>query len=599
MTRLARPMRIIGLKNQLLIASLMLSLCASFSAISYLEWVILPLITERFEHRLVQHARSARETLSLNTTQNTEDMDALVVRLARTIEARITIVNQDGSVDADSHIPLESIPKPQTAANYPEIGLAMESGVGIARHHATHQPIWVNVAVPHRGGVIRVSTPVTQLDNFIHQLRLFLWIVVGFCLLSVLAIHNVHKTLFSRVIKRIVRHIESVSHQHLLQVEPSQSLSPEQTQTALNQLSTAIDTVMATYASSRNRFDTVLSSIGEGVIVVDNQQRVLLANPEALRILGLRSPPLGQDLSDAVCVSPLIHLMERSQLGRVSEIILLNENTSGRYVMTTAIPLHDAEGSVIVMHDVTDIRRLENIRKDFVANVSHELRTPVSIVQANAETLLDGALEDPERARTFVEALHRNAERLSRIIGDLLDLSRLEAGRYRFDISQVDVSVPVHQAVQTIQARAQQREQSIEVSILPEQRVKVDPKVLEQVLLNLLENSIKYTPNGGHVVVRAGEQGDLLRLEVQDDGPGIRAEHRARVFERFYRIDPGRSRDMGGTGLGLAIVKHLVESMGGNVGVEPAFPRGSIFWITLPVENQLTHQSSFIERHLL
>jgi two-component system phosphate regulon sensor histidine kinase PhoR len=238
---------------------------------------------------------------------------------------------------------------------------------------------------------------------------------------------------------------------------------------------------------------------------------------------------------------------------------------------------------VIVMHDVTDIRRLENIRKDFVANVSHELRTPVSIVQANAETLLDGALEEPARARTFVEALHRNAERLSRIIADLLDLSRLEAGRYRFDIASVDVEEAVERSLEAVHEKALGREQNIEVSIPEGQAVLADAKALEQVLSNLLENSIKYTPRGGHISVRAEERGGQVRLEIQDDGPGIEAEHRARIFERFYRIDPGRSRDMGGTGLGLAIVKHFVESMGGRVGVDPAFPRGSIFWVTLPL----------------
>jgi len=229
------------------------------------------------------------------------------------------------------------------------------------------------------------------------------------------------------------------------------------------------------------------------------------------------------------------------------------------------------------------VRRLETVRRDFVANVSHELRTPVAVIRANAETLLAGAKNDPAMATRLIDGLHRNAERLARILADLLDLSRLDAGQYRLDIAQVPVRSVTEQSLTAVETQAQKRKVEIRVDIPDAIAVKADPKALDQILVNLIDNGVKYTQAEGHVWVMAREHGDdAVRIEVRDDGPGIADKHRARVFERFYRADPSRSREAGGTGLGLSIVKHLVESMGGEVGVEPNAPRGSIFWLQLP-----------------
>jgi two-component system phosphate regulon sensor histidine kinase PhoR len=233
---------------------------------------------------------------------------------------------------------------------------------------------------------------------------------------------------------------------------------------------------------------------------------------------------------------------------------------------------------------MTELRRLESIRKDFVANVSHELRTPVAVIRANTETLQDAALKDPERAREFLGALQRSADRLSNLIADLLDISRIDSGEYRLAPQEVSVETVVRHSVEAIEKMAADKSMSIESEIQPELRVHADEKALEQVLLNLLDNAVKYTPSGGHVAIRARGSNGTVRIEVSDDGPGIEPKHRPRVFERFYRVDAGRSREMGGTGLGLSIVKNLTEAMGGRVGLEAAVPHGSIFWLTFPGE---------------
>jgi two-component system phosphate regulon sensor histidine kinase PhoR len=221
------------------------------------------------------------------------------------------------------------------------------------------------------------------------------------------------------------------------------------------------------------------------------------------------------------------------------------------------------------------------VRRDFVANVSHELRTPVSIIQANTETLLAGALDEPAQARRFLDAMRRNAERLGQLISDLLDISRIEAGKYKIDKRAMSLASVCRAVNKAVSSACRQRGVLLEIDIDEQQLVWADPGALEQVLINLVENAVKYGPEGGRVEIAAIDQGSMVRIEVRDEGPGIAPAHRRRVFERFYRVDPGRSRGMGGTGLGLAIVKNLTEAMGGEVGVDPREPTGSIFWLRL------------------
>ena len=204
------------------------------------------------------------------------------------------------------------------------------------------------------------------------------------------------------------------------------------------------------------------------------------------------------------------------------------------------------------------------------------------MIQANAETLLDGAMEDPKRGRGFVEAMLRNAERLSSIVADLLDLSRIEARRYPVNLEPILLAPVVNRMLDALAQKVTERELSFKVDIPDDLLAKADTKALEQVMQNLLDNAAKYTPEQGHIEIHAEPRGSMVRLTVSNNGPPIKPEHRSRIFERFYRIDPGRSRDMGGTGLGLAIVKHLVETMNGRVGVSSGEKVGTTFWVHLP-----------------
>ncbi|WP_242355599.1 cell wall metabolism sensor histidine kinase WalK [Anaeromyxobacter sp. SG64] len=235
---------------------------------------------------------------------------------------------------------------------------------------------------------------------------------------------------------------------------------------------------------------------------------------------------------------------------------------------------------LLLLRDVTEAKRAAATRRDFVANASHELRTPVAAIRAAAETLLAGALEDPAAAREFVGIVARHAERLSRLTQDLLDLSRIESRQWSFELAPVDAAHVTAQAVDLVAAAARGKGLRLAAEVPDEARVRADARALEQVLVNLVENAVKYTAEGG-VTVGAEREGDGWVLSVTDTGPGIDRHHLPRLFERFYRIDPGRARDHGGTGLGLAIVKHLVQGMGGEVGVESG-ASGSRFWVRLP-----------------
>jgi two-component system phosphate regulon sensor histidine kinase PhoR len=330
-------------------------------------------------------------------------------------------------------------------------------------------------------------------------------------------------------------------------------------------------------AHERVLLATVAEGLTQGVIAVDAEHRIELLNDAARKMLDVTSTPVGEPLIEFVRVPQVFELI-RNDEAAAAEVQL----ATGARALIRVARKFGGEGRVLLLEDVTAMRRLETVRRDFVANVSHELRTPVAVIRANAETLLAGAKDDPAMASKLIDGLHRNAERLARILADLLDLSRLDAGQYRLEIGAVPARAAIDQALTAVETAAAKRGVTVEVVAPAELAVAADPKALDQILVNLIDNAVKYTRPEGHVWALARPDGGAVRIEIRDDGPGIADKHRERVFERFYRADPSRSREAGGTGLGLSIVKHLVESMDGEVGVEPNAPSGSIFWLRLP-----------------
>lgn len=347
---------------------------------------------------------------------------------------------------------------------------------------------------------------------------------------------------------------------------------------SFSRLAGELDAALRSLAEERNRFAAVLETMAPAVVAVDDDRRITTVNRSARALLGLGDRVEGRPLIEAVRIPTLHELLDRARTGTAANGEFTMPGTH-RQVQARATP-EPGGGVVVVAEDVTEIRRLERIRSDFVANVSHELRTPIAVIRANAETLLDGVLDEPEAARPFVEALYRHADRIARLVAELLDISRIEAGRYDLELETVDLHELVEDVIAAVGEDADHKNITLDRTAPEGVWARIDAKAAEQVLFNLVDNAIKYTQPGGQVHVAVTTAGDARRIEIRDDGPGIDPQHVSRIFERFYRVDPGRSREMGGTGLGLSIAKHLVEAMGGHIGYEARLPRGSVFWVT-------------------
>jgi two-component system phosphate regulon sensor histidine kinase PhoR len=362
---------------------------------------------------------------------------------------------------------------------------------------------------------------------------------------------------------------------------------------ALDQLASSLSDAMSDLRSERDLLGGVLDAMEEGVLVLARHGEIVRVNPALRAMLLLGSDAIGRPLIEVVRNADLKELVDlaaegeaTSQRGQITKAASREIETAGLKPRTLLVRASRLPGDalLVVCRDVTAVRRLETMRRDFVANVSHELRTPVTSVQSAAETLREGAASDPQAAGRFVDIIERNAERLKRLIEDLLDLSRIEAREFRLSREPISVRPFLEHVLSLFRERAEKSGLRVRVEV-PESlpSVHADRRALEQIVLNLADNAIKYCP-GATLTLRGEDRGDRVALVVADTGPGIEAKHLPRLFERFYRVDAGRSRELGGTGLGLSIVKHLGEAMGGpgSITVKSEVGKGTTFTVLLP-----------------
>lgn len=576
----------LGIRGKLFLLSFALIAIAELAIGLYLEHELRTSLHARIEGELARHARVTTELVGLadpGPEAPLSQTDALADRIAGSTGARITLVAADGVVLGDSELTEQQVDAVENHADRPEIRAALAQGRGTAeRFSDTIGTDMLYVAVPFETqrtrGVARAALPLREVEAAIARLRGAV-AVAGLLGLGISALILIGASKFiSRTLRTVVTTAQAVAAGR----ERAQAKDAEMDGLAgsLNRMAEDLERTMNMLAAERNRFETVLQTMDQAVLALDADHRITTVNRAARLLLRLTGEVENRTLLEAVRVPAFKELVQSVQPGASSSAEFDLPGAPPRRVQARATLQSDG-GVVIVVHDVTEIRRLERVRRDFVANVSHELRTPISVIRANTETLLGGALEDPLRGRQFVEALFRHADRLGRLIADLLDISRIEAGRYRLQCEPTCVLQAVEHVLDTLQVEADSKKIELTLDVEPDVHVTADAKALEHIVINLVGNAVKYTQEGGHVEVVARVEGETVRLEVRDDGPGIDPSHRERVFERFYRVDPGRSRAMGGTGLGLAIVKHLVEAMEGEVGVEPRSPHGSVFWFRL------------------
>jgi two-component system phosphate regulon sensor histidine kinase PhoR len=343
-----------------------------------------------------------------------------------------------------------------------------------------------------------------------------------------------------------------------------------------------------TAAQTEAEQQALFNSMAEGLLVLDREGHVQLVNRSLKQFFGLKSDVRGQTIMEAFRLQELAAVARRLPEERIVQGQELQlPGAHGRWLEVNAAAVLDRDGTqhgvVLVFHDLTRLKQLENTRQEFVANVSHELRTPLSLIKGFVETLIDGAKNDPELSTRFLRTIEKHADRLTYLIEDLLTISRLESGQIVMNLHDVALREEAAHVIEDLQARAAEKKVSLRNEMPEQLHARADADRLQQVLFNLVENAIKYGRAEGSVSIGGQANGDSkVELWVRDDGPGIPAEARERIFERFYRVDRARSRETGGTGLGLAIVKHIVQAHGGEVWVKSELGEGAAFYFTLP-----------------
>ncbi len=345
------------------------------------------------------------------------------------------------------------------------------------------------------------------------------------------------------------------------------------------------------------KLKAVLSGLEEGVLALDSSERIVFANDRAVELLQIRqADPLGVRIWELLRNRSLLEACKKSQLsGETVRLELQWPGSPERQLLfhvaavgVVGVPGSEQGTAIIGVHDVSELRRLETLRREFVANVSHELKTPLAVIKVCVETLMDGAKEDEEACGSFLKQIEEQADRLHALIIDLIGLARVESGNEVLDFQDVDLADSIRDCLERLKPRAMAKNQHLSSEFLTQKGMGIvwaDPESIRQILDNLVDNAIKYTPAGGEVLVSLSTEGMRNRLAVKDNGMGIPLEDLPRIFERFYRVDRARSREMGGTGLGLSIVKHLVQAMHGSVEAQSEPGRGSIFVVRFPLVN--------------
>lgn len=505
---------------------------------------------------------------------------------------RVTVIASDGQVLADSQ------PDTSTAENYagrPEIQDAFANGEGKAvRRSATinRDLLYYAVRLPVTGGtpvVLYFALPLQTMDAVLWEFRKRLWLASLVVLLVTGAAALLVSRSFSGRVDRLTAFSRRVAEGDFRPIDAHRSGDAlEALAVSLNDTAARLDRTIRTLTEERNLSSAILGSMVEGVAVVNASERLLFANPGFEEILNLDVPPQsGSALVEIVRQTELLEAVRQVLKGepRVEAEIVIGTLRQRFFAVTVAsVTAGATSGAVIVLHDITELRKLERVRRDFVANVSHELKTPLTAIQGFAETLLAGAIDDPKNRVRFLEIILDHSRRLARLTDDLLRLSKMDADRLELEVQRLGVPHFVESCVETAQRPALEKDLRISVNLqerLPD--IAADRRRLAEVLQNLLDNAIQYTSPGGQIMLSASADAGEVRFTVSDTGIGIPQADQPRIFERFYRVDAARSREVGGTGLGLAIAKHLVEAHGGRIWVESEVGQGSQFYFTVPI----------------
>ena len=532
--------------------------------------------------------------LTSATPQTPDEIAALNTWVAANASSgvRISVISADGRVLSDSQSETATM---ESHAERPEVLAALKLGEGRATRQSVSvgtQLLYYAVREDLPGGtpvILRLALPMAGFGEQLWNFRRKLWLWSLLIYLFAGAIAMLMSRGYTDRIERLREFSGRVAEGDFRPLPSDGSGdSLEALRISLNQTASRLDRTIRTLTEERNLSAAILGSMVEGVAVVNAGERLVFANPGFASILGLDVPPVaGSSLLEVVRQTELIGAVRRVLAGepRVESEIVTGTLRQHYFAATVAsVRAGETSGAVIVLHDITDLRKLERIRRDFVANVSHEFRTPLTAIQGFAETLIGGAIDDPQNRGRFLAIILEHSRRLARLTEDLLRLSQMDAEQLELEIRAVSVAQLIESCYETAQRRAADKGLTLSLNVpsqLPD--VSADNRRLQEVLQNLLDNAIQYTLPGGKIVLSAETRGDEVIFTVADTGIGIPQADQPRIFERFYRVDVARSREAGGTGLGLSISKHLVEAHGGRIWVESEVGVGSKFHFAVPV----------------
>jgi two-component system phosphate regulon sensor histidine kinase PhoR len=553
---------------------------------------------ERIEQTLVAEARLAADLLdrsadpvaSADMDARIREYDAEADRLAALLDARVTLIARDGRVLGDSAETPAAVALMENHGGRPEVVEARDQGLGKSRRHSDTVNIdmlYVAAPVAHSTvAVVRVALPLSGIRQQLRSVLTATLTALAVALAGALLIGWI----FSSRVGRRVRAIAEVASRYRGGDLSAARLDygDDELGSVARALDNAVQAVgqqLTEQARDRSRMEAILSGMIEGVIVVDPQGRLQLANAAASRMLKIDDLTLGRHYVESIRHPAIAELVAAALAGRTSEGLQMSPpRDASRTIIARAAPAAGGSehGAALVLHDITELRRADQIRRDFVANVSHELRTPLTAIRGYVEALAEGDTS-VEESRRFLDIITRHTERMERLVKDLLRLARLDAGQETVDLVACDARNLVAAVVSELSSTLDQRDQLVEILIAPEsETLRADPTKLHDVLRNLIANANTYAPEHTTIRVETARSGSSYVLSVADQGPGIPDEDLSRVFERFYRVDKSRARDPGGTGLGLAIVKHLVELHKGNVRAENRPEGGTKVMVTLP-----------------
>lgn len=546
----------------------------------------------RLEQALTVEARLAAELLGQTAAapDPVRSLDAEADRIGALIDARVTFIAPDGQVIGDSSEPVEALVTLENHASRPEVVDAARAGTGVARRYsatAGADMLYSAVRVSHpQIAYVDLALPLTDIEEQSRAVVRATTAALGVALLG----GGLIAYLLSARVGRRVRAIAAIAERYAQGDVPASR--PNFGEDELGMVARALEGSVRELGArleeqgrERARTEAILSGMIEGVLAVDSAGRVQLANAAARRMLGLEALAPGGHYLEIIRHPAIADLVGAALGGQVPESVQLSPPHDERRTWVARAAATTAQrgpGAVLVLHDVTDLKRADQIRRDFVANVSHELRTPLTAIRGYVEALSEPDV-DPADSRRFLEIITRHTHRMERLVQDLLRLARLDARQETLDVVTCDPATLVQTVITDLTPRLDSRRQRVSVDIAPDATPLVaDPAKLQDVLRNLIANASTYAPEATAIGVIGRREETQVVLSVEDAGPGIPDADLTRVFERFYRVDKSRARDPGGTGLGLAIVKHLVELHGGTVRVENRLEGGARFTITLP-----------------